>query len=219
MKKEIENEIENQEDEINYLDYVDVDKKEEKDMWPTNLLVEIYGEYAFMQKDYRERLQKEILKEKHIEEELNKALSSIDKDEQNVISSIFKEGLSIREISEKENMPMEKVAGLQHSALRKLRFPRRIKELTAYYATVTGKFQEEYLKYLQDVAKNTKCSACGKTFDIYDVQEEFTFDKYIGYGSKYDCEHIKFKLCCDCFDKIFDVIKPMIRDIEIEDYD
>ena len=215
MKKEINNE----EDEMNYLDYVNVDKKECSKLWPTNLLFEIYGERAFMQKEYCERLEKEIKKESHIEVELNKVLNLIDKEEQSVTKSIFKEGLSIREISEKENMPMEKVAKLQQSALRKLRNPRRIKELTAYYSVVAGKFEEYYLHYLEDVAKNTKCSACGKTFDIYDVQEDFTFDKYIGYGSNHDCEHIKFKLCCDCFDKIFDVIKPIIKNIEIEEYD
>jgi hypothetical protein len=26
-------------------------------------------------------------------------------------------------------------------------------------------------------------------------------------------------LCCNCFDKIFDIIKPMIKDIKIEKYD
>lgn len=219
MKKELEKELENEEDEMNYLDYVDVDKKEDKDMWPTNLLVEIYGERVFMRKDYCERLHKEIIKEKHIEEELNKALSLIDKDEQNVINSIFKECLSIRELSEKEKMPMEKVAELQHSALRKLRNPRIIKGVTPYYAAVANKFEEEYFKHFEEEAKKIKCSACGKTFDIWDYQEEFIFDKHIGYGSIHDTQHIKFRLCCDCFDKIFDVIKPMIKDIEIEDYD
>lgn len=219
MKKEIENEIENKEDEMNYLDYVDVDKNEDKDMWLTNLLLEIYGERVFMQKDYSERLQKEISKEKHIEEELNKALSSIDKEEQSLINNIFKKGLSIREISEKENLSMEKVAELQHSALRKLRNPRRIKGLTPYYAAVAGKFEEEYLHHLEEVAKQTKCSACGKTFNIWDYQEDFSFDKWIGYGSEHDEQHIEFKLCCDCFDRIFDVVKPMIKNIKIEEYD
>lgn len=67
--------------------------------------------------------------------------------------------------------------------------------------------------------EHPKCSACGKEFDIWDEQEDFSFDKYIGYGSNHDEEHIQFKLCCDCFDKIFEVIKPMIKDIKIEEYD
>ena len=220
MKKEIKNEIENEEDdEMNYLDYVDVDKKEDKDMWPTNLLIEIYGERVFMRKDYCERLHKEIIKEKQIEEELNKALCLIDKKEKNVINSIFKECLSIRELSKKENMPMEKVAELQHSALRKLRNPRRIKGVTPYYSAITDKFEKEYFDYFEEEAKKIKCSACGKTFDIWDYQEDFSFDKWIGYGSNYDEQHIEFKLCCDCFDKIFDIVKPMIKNIKIEEYD
>ena len=68
-------------------------------------------------------------------------------------------------------------------------------------------------------AQKYKCSSCGKTFDIWDFQEDFSFDKYIGYGSKYDEHHIKFYLCCNCFDKIFDVISSMIKDIEIKEYD
>ena len=82
--------------------------------------------------------------------------------------------------------------------------------------TKEKKFTFEEIK---DIAKQFKCSACGKTFDFLDYQEDFTFDKYIGYGSKHDEEHIQFRLCCDCFDKIFDVIKPMIKDIQIEEYD
>ena len=70
-----------------------------------------------------------------------------------------------------------------------------------------------------EIEEDIKCSACGKQFDIWDKQEDFSFDKHIGYGSKYDEKHIKFQLCCDCFDKIFDKVKPMIINIQIEDCD
>ena len=73
-------------------------------------------------------------------------------------------------------------------------------------------------KGLNELKEQCKCSACGKTFDEFDYAEDFTFDKYIGYGSIHDEEHIKFRLCCECFDKIFDIIKPMIKNIEIEEY-
>ena len=66
--------------------------------------------------------------------------------------------------------------------------------------------------------KGYKCSSCGKDFDVLDYQEDFCFNKYIGYGSIYDEKHIQFRLCCDCFDKIFEVIKPMIKDIKVEEY-
>lgn len=77
----------------------------------------------------------------------------------------------------------------------------------------------ETLRKLKNKAKEYKCSACGKIFDILDYQENFSFDKIIGYGSNYDEQHISFRLCCECFDKIFDTIKPMIKDVKIEKYD
>ena len=75
------------------------------------------------------------------------------------------------------------------------------------------------MQEMKKIINKKKCSCCGKMLDTLDMQEDFTFDKYIGYGSKHDEEHIKFQLCCNCFDKIFDVIKPLIKDIEIEDYE
>ena len=73
------------------------------------------------------------------------------------------------------------------------------------------KIEDKNYEILEKEARKLKCSACSKIFDICDYQEDFTFDKWIGYGSKYDEQHISFRLCCNCFDKIFDVIKPMIK--------
>ena len=81
------------------------------------------------------------------------------------------------------------------------------------------KTENKNYKILLEKAREFKCSVCGKIFDICDYQEGFTFDKWIGYGLKHGEQHILFILCCNCFDKIFDVIKPMIKDINIEDYD
>ena len=47
------------------------------------------------------------------------------------------------------------------------------------------------------------------------MQENFCFDRVIGYGSKYDEMQIRFNLCCECFDKIIDINKPIIKNIEI----
>lgn len=66
--------------------------------------------------------------------------------------------------------------------------------------------------------KNIKCSMCGKDFSPVDYQENFCFDRVIGYGSKYDEMHIKFNLCCDCFDKTIDLLKPYFKDAIIEDW-
>lgn len=56
--------------------------------------------------------------------------------------------------------------------------------------------------------KFKKCSMCCGDFSLVDYQENFCFDRVIGYGSKYDEMHIKFNLCYDCFDKAIDIIKP-----------
>ena len=56
------------------------------------------------------------------------------------------------------------------------------------------------------------CSICGREFDLWDRQGSFGFDRHVGYGSKYDGEHIKVRLCCDCFDELMDTyILPMCK--------
>ena len=48
------------------------------------------------------------------------------------------------------------------------------------------------------------CNLCGKELDFWDVQEDFTLHRHVGYGSGYDGEVIKLRLCCECFDHIVD---------------
>lgn len=57
--------------------------------------------------------------------------------------------------------------------------------------------------------KTTKCTMCGKEFDFWDKQENFCFEHQVGYGSAHDGEKISLKLCCECFDKVIDIIAPM----------
>ena len=40
--------------------------------------------------------------------------------------------------------------------------------------------------------------------DFFDIQEDFTISRKVGYGSKYDMMIIDLRLCGDCFDKIVD---------------
>ncbi len=47
-----------------------------------------------------------------------------------------------------------------------------------------------------------KCNVCGKEFDEWDRQEKFGFDLWVGYGSKYDGEHLQADICCECFDQL-----------------
>lgn len=44
------------------------------------------------------------------------------------------------------------------------------------------------------------CNRCGKPMDQYDKNEQFGFDYYVAYGSRYDLTHVKASFCCDCFD-------------------
>ncbi len=48
--------------------------------------------------------------------------------------------------------------------------------------------------------KKTKCSVCGKEFNIWDEQQEFEIDCHVGYGSEFDGDHIHIDLCCQCLD-------------------
>lgn len=52
---------------------------------------------------------------------------------------------------------------------------------------------------------------CGKELDMWDLQEDFSFNHHVGYGSKYDCDVIHLALCCDCFDKVMDYIVPQCK--------
>ena len=71
---------------------------------------------------------------------------------------------------------------------------------------------------MSENSQKKKCSMCGKVFDMWDEQENFCFDRHIGYGSEFDLMHIKFNLCCECFDKVFRMIKPMFKEIYMRDY-
>ena len=55
------------------------------------------------------------------------------------------------------------------------------------------------------------CNMCGKTFDLWDHQEDFCFDHHIGYGSAHDFERIQLNLCCQCFDRVIDWILPQCK--------
>jgi len=48
------------------------------------------------------------------------------------------------------------------------------------------------------------CNMCGKPFDTWDLQEDFSVDHMVGYGSKFDESHVSFDLCCECFDKVME---------------
>lgn len=46
------------------------------------------------------------------------------------------------------------------------------------------------------------CSRCGGELDFYDLQQDFSIHKKIGYGSIYDGCSVDLQLCCECFDRM-----------------
>lgn len=66
----------------------------------------------------------------------------------------------------------------------------------------------------------TICNICGKEFDMWDQQEKFGFHHQVGYGSKFDGDHINVNMCCDCFDELMDTyILPKCKVSPLEDGD
>lgn len=52
-----------------------------------------------------------------------------------------------------------------------------------------------------------KCSLCGKQFDFWDEQENFSLNRLLGYGTAYDSMYLNLHLCCDCMDKLINDCK------------
>lgn len=48
------------------------------------------------------------------------------------------------------------------------------------------------------------CNCCGKEFDRWDAEEDFSMYWHVGYGSKHDGDTFDCDLCCDCFDRFAD---------------
>lgn len=63
------------------------------------------------------------------------------------------------------------------------------------------------------------CSICGKQFDFYDEQQDFSLIRDIGYGSKYAGRGLTLNLCCGCFDGLMDKILPKCAGNPISELD
>ena len=60
------------------------------------------------------------------------------------------------------------------------------------------------------------CNRCGRSLDFWDKQEDFSIIKKLGYGTKYDGQRLRYRVCCSCIeDLIFEcVICPTYNDDE-----
>ena len=48
------------------------------------------------------------------------------------------------------------------------------------------------------------CNKCGKELDEWDVQEDFSIFRHLGYGTRHDGETLLLQMCCECMDKLID---------------
>ena len=69
--------------------------------------------------------------------------------------------------------------------------------------------------------KQTKeiCTMCDKELDDWDLNADFHFKHYIGFGSAYDMSIFEAHLCCKCFDKILDTVLPMFKNNPLSEYE
>lgn len=68
--------------------------------------------------------------------------------------------------------------------------------------------------FLNNHADMDCCNVCGKELDLWDKQEDFTIHKNLGYGTKYDGDILKLKICCECMNHIVETCaqSPIITD-------
>ena len=55
---------------------------------------------------------------------------------------------------------------------------------------------------VHSLTQNLICNHCGKGLDFFDLQNDFSIHKRIGYGSVHDGDDVHMRLCSDCFDKL-----------------
>lgn len=51
------------------------------------------------------------------------------------------------------------------------------------------------------------CNKCGKILDTWDIQEDFTLERALGFGTKHDGETLKLRLCCKCIEDLINGCK------------
>lgn len=50
-------------------------------------------------------------------------------------------------------------------------------------------------------SEEIRCTMCNIILNEWDIQEDFSLQRWIGYGSIHDMEYLDMHFCCDCFDK------------------
>ena len=52
------------------------------------------------------------------------------------------------------------------------------------------------------MTQNLICNHCGKELDFFDLQNDFSIHRRIGYGSVHDGDDVHIRLCSECFDEL-----------------
>lgn len=62
--------------------------------------------------------------------------------------------------------------------------------------------------------KGIVCNKCGRVFNIWDTQENFSIKRSLGYGTIYDGDKLDINLCCECMEKLIEecAISPIIEE-------
>lgn len=55
--------------------------------------------------------------------------------------------------------------------------------------------------------RKIKCNICGKSFDFWDENENFSIRKWMGYGTRFDGDYLDLDICCGCMEKLIDQCK------------
>lgn len=56
------------------------------------------------------------------------------------------------------------------------------------------------------------CNKCGKKFDEWDTEEDFSIYSTLGYGTVYDGSKLELDLCCKCMEELIGscAISPIV---------
>lgn len=63
------------------------------------------------------------------------------------------------------------------------------------------------------------CDICGRTYEFLDVQASKSNTIYLGFGSKYDLNIFNYDVCCECFDKMIDLVLPLFPKSPLDECD
>lgn len=71
------------------------------------------------------------------------------------------------------------------------------------------------------MSESRRCNLCGKKFNEWDEQQDFSIHRSVGYGSIYDLHRVELNLCCECYDSIITYIlkhgciSPVVGEVQL----